>query len=82
MIGATYLKDYRIAWSLREKRDCGRLIGRTKGGINTRLHAVTDENGRPIRLFMMAEQVSVYTDAAALLDSLPKGAVAPGRPGV
>ena len=27
----------------------GRLIGRTKGGMNTKLHAVTDADGRPIR---------------------------------
>ncbi len=25
----------------------GRLIGRTKGGLNTKLHAVTDAKGRP-----------------------------------
>jgi transposase len=50
----------------------GRLIGRTKGGMNTKLHAVTDADGRPIRLFMTAGQVSDYTGAAALLGSLPK----------
>src|SRR3546814_6276891 len=50
----------------------GRLIGRTKGGMNTKLHAVTDANGRPISFFMTAGQVSDYTGAAALLDSLPK----------
>ena len=32
----------------------GRLIGRTKGGMNTKLHAVTDADGRPIRFFMTA----------------------------
>src|SRR3546814_15326779 len=48
------------------------LIGRTKGGMNTKLHAVTGANGRPISLFMTAGQVSDYTGAAALLDSLPK----------
>src|SRR3546814_3485949 len=43
----------------------GRLIGRTKGGMNTKLHAVTDANGRPISFFMTAGQVSDYTGAAA-----------------
>lgn len=38
----------------------------------TKLHAVTDENGRPIRFFMTVGQVSDYTGAAALLDTLPK----------
>jgi transposase len=35
------------------------------------LHAVTDENGRPIRFFMSAGEISDYTGAAALLSSLP-----------
>lgn len=49
----------------------GRLIGRTKGGLNTKLHAVTDARGRPLKFFMTAGQVSDYTGAAALLGSLP-----------
>lgn len=40
--------------------------------MNTKLHAVTDAKGRPIRFFMSAGQVSDHTGAAALLDSLPQ----------
>ena len=40
--------------------------------MNTKLHAVTDANGRPISFFMTAGKVSDYTGAAALLDSLAK----------
>ena len=40
--------------------------------MNTKLHAVTDATGRPIRFFLSAGQVSDYTGAAALLDSLPQ----------
>ncbi len=40
--------------------------------MNTKLHAVTDANGRPIGLFMTAGQISDQTGAAALLDSLPR----------
>jgi hypothetical protein len=36
----------------------GRLIGRTKGGFNTKLHAVTDAKGCPLKFFMTAGQVS------------------------
>ena len=50
----------------------GRQIGRTKGGMNTKLHAVADASGRPIGFFMSAGQISDDTGAAALLDSLPK----------
>ena len=39
--------------------------------MNTKLHAVTDAEGRPLRFFMTAGQVSDYTGAAALLNSLP-----------
>jgi transposase len=40
--------------------------------MNTKLHAVTDAEGRPLSFFMTAGQVSDYTGAAALLDDLPK----------
>ena len=40
--------------------------------MNTKLHAVTDTNGRPIRFFMAAGQVSDYTGAAALVGDLPE----------
>lgn len=39
MIDATYLKAHRTASCLRVKGGLGRLIGRTKGGMNTKLHA-------------------------------------------
>ena len=39
--------------------------------MNTRLHAVTDQNGRPLSFFMTAGQISDYTGAFAVLDSLP-----------
>ena len=47
------------------------MIGLTKGGRNTKLHAVTDALGRPIRLFMTAGQRSDYTGARAFLGDLP-----------
>ena len=37
--------------------------------MNSKLHAVTD--GRPVRFFMSAGQVSDYTGAAVLIVSLP-----------
>jgi transposase len=40
--------------------------------MNTKLHAVSDADGRPLSFFMTAGQVSDYTGAAALLDELPK----------
>jgi hypothetical protein len=59
MIDAAYLKAHRTASSLRAKKrgpddQRGRLIGRTKAGLNTKLHAVTDAKGRPLKVFMTA----------------------------
>lgn len=48
------------------------MIGRTKGGMNTKLHAVTDVQGRPIRFFMTGGQVGDYTSAMPSLSGLPK----------
>ena len=48
------------------------MIGLTKGGLNSKLHAVTDALGRPIRMFLSAGNLSDYKGALAMLSSLPK----------
>lgn len=47
------------------KKDPGRLIGRTKGGMNKKVHAVTDRNERPLNFFVTAGQVSDYTGGSS-----------------
>ncbi len=39
--------------------------------MNTKLHAVTDSLGRPIRFLLSAGQVSDYTGARTLVNNLP-----------
>ncbi len=39
--------------------------------MNSKLHAVTDAAGRPLRMFLTAGQRSDYIGARALLDALP-----------
>ena len=51
--------------------DAPRLIGRTKGGMNSKLHAVGDGAGRPIRLHLTAGQRSDFKGADVLLPSRP-----------
>lgn len=46
------------------------MCGRTKGGINTKLHAICDSQGRPPKLFKTAGQISNYIGARALCDTL------------
>ena len=40
--------------------------------MNTKLHAFSDADARPLSFFMTAGQVSDHTGAAALLDDPPK----------
>ncbi|NTT85659.1 IS5 family transposase [Tabrizicola sp. SY72] len=56
----------------RAKRGRGRLIGRTKGGLNSKLHVLADAKGRPIQMFLSAGQTSDYLGARALLSLIPK----------
>ena len=61
--------------------DCGqsaqkgavpRRIGRTKGGLNSKLHAVCDDQGRPLIMLLSDGQMSDYKGAALMLDALPR----------
>ena len=45
------------------------MIGRTKAGMNIKLHAICDCQSRPLDLFVTAGQVSDYIGARALLSS-------------
>ncbi len=71
MIDATYLKAHRTETSMAIKKGGrGHLIGRTKGGMNTKLYAICDSQGRSIDLFVIAGQVSGDIGARALLSGL------------
>ena len=49
-----------------------RRIGRTKGGLNSKLHMVCDGQGRPLILLLSEGQMSDYKGAALMIDALPK----------
>ena len=49
-----------------------RRIGRTKGGLNSKLHAVCDSRGRPLAMLLSEGQMSDYKGAALMLPALPK----------
>jgi transposase len=73
-IKATYLKVHRTVSSLGVKSGAWMFVYHTKGGSNTKLHAVTDMLWRPIRFFMIARRVSDYTGTRALVRNLPAAA--------
>ena len=70
MIDATHLKAHRTAASLLKK---GRSPPHrsTKGGLNSKLHAVCDREGKPLILLLTEGQVSDYRGAATVLPYLP-----------
>ncbi|WP_367159803.1 IS5 family transposase [Kozakia baliensis] len=71
MIDATHLKAHRTAASLLKKGLFPRHIGRTKGGLNSKRHAVCDGQGRPVRLHLTKGQISDFKGADVLLADLP-----------
>src|SRR5260370_12147227 len=71
MIDSTHLKSHRTATSLLKKGDSPRLIGRTKGGLNSKLHAVCDGTGRPTIFLLTEGQMSDHKGAAIIYPKLP-----------
>ena len=55
-----------------KKGDVPRHIGRTKGGLNSKLHAVINDEGKPIILALTAGQVSDHVGAKIVYPALPK----------
>lgn len=56
---------------LAKRGDVPRAIGRTKGGLNSKLHTVCDGDGRPARLLLTKGQQSDHKGAATLRPDLP-----------
>ena len=48
-----------------------RAIGRSRGGLTTKIHAVVDALGNPLRFILSPGQASDYTEAEALIADLP-----------
>lgn len=56
---------------LGKKGDVPRHIGRTKGGLNSKLHAVVNGCGKPIVMALTAGQVSDHIGAKIIYPALP-----------
>ncbi|WP_158093466.1 hypothetical protein [Acetobacter sp. DsW_063] len=66
MTDAAPFKARRSTLSPLEDTGVGRLIGHTKGRMNTNLRAIIDQNGRPLIFLRAGQQISNYTGAADL----------------
>ena len=71
----TYGKEHRTACSLAcHAGESGRLIGKTKGGHNTKVNATCDGWGRIFDICLTEGEASDYKGAKVLLERLPKWA--------
>jgi transposase len=50
-------------------------MGKSRGGLSTRIHAAVDALGNPVRLLLTAGQTSEYTQAEALIAGFEAGYV-------
>ncbi|WP_437611844.1 IS5 family transposase [Erwinia sp. V71] len=58
-----------------KKGDRDHCLGRSRGGLTTKIHALVDAQGRPIKLTLTAGQKSDIASAADLIADLPEGAM-------
>ncbi|WP_181763138.1 IS5 family transposase [Mesorhizobium sp. B2-4-13] len=58
-----------------KKGDRNHCLGRSRGGLTTKIHALVDAKGRPIKLMLTAGQMSDIASAADLITELPEGAM-------
>ena len=49
-------------------------MGRSRGGLTSKIHALVDADGRPVALRLTGGQVHDSQEAEALLDAMPEGA--------
>jgi transposase len=49
-------------------------MGRSRGGLTSKIHALVDADGRPVALRLTGGQVHDSQEAEALLEALPEGA--------
>ena len=78
MVDATHLKTHRAATSLFKEGPILRRIGRTKGGLNSKLHPICDNSRRPLVMLLNEGQMS-DCKGAALMSPAMSGQTTPGR---
>lgn len=73
MVDSTCVPVHRTATSLRLGPLDDRVIGKSVGGWTTKIHALVDGWGRPIKFVLTGGNVSDYTGAEYLLSYIPEG---------
>jgi transposase len=78
-LDSTHVKVHRGASNPRGGQ-ASQAMGRTKGGMNTKLHAVVDEAAQPGRLFLSAGHEADLSHAQTMVEEIP-GALLVGDKG-
>ncbi|MFG1287452.1 IS5 family transposase [Xanthobacter versatilis] len=73
MIDSTIVRVHQQAASGKGAKD--QALGRSRGGLTTKIHMLADALGRPVRFIITAGQVGDVTAAPALVEGLAGGAV-------
>jgi transposase len=68
-LDSTHVKVHRCACNPPGGQE-GQAMGRTKGGMNTKVHAVTDEAGLPVRLYVTAGNDADISHAETMTEEL------------
>ncbi|TAY65536.1 IS5 family transposase [Rhizobium leguminosarum] len=74
MIDGTSVRVHHSAATLRADHP-DRCLGRSRGGLTTKIHALTDGRGLPIKISITPGHAHDLTAASELLDNLPSGAM-------
>ena len=69
-LDSTHVKVHRCASNPRGGQ-AAQAMGRTKGGMNTKIHAVVDEAAHPIRLFLSAGHEADVSQAQTMAEKIP-----------
>ena len=69
-LDSTHVKVHRCASNPRGGQ-ASQAMGRTKGGMNTKIHAVVDEAAQPMRLFLSAGNEADISHAPTLAEEIP-----------
>lgn len=77
IIDSTIVRAHQQATTGKAARD--QALGRSRGGLTTKIHMLADELGRPLRFIVTPEQASDVTQAPALLDRQQGDAVLAGK---
>lgn len=71
MVDGTSIRAHHAATTL--KKDPRRCLGRSRGGLSTKIHAVTNQDGLPIRYELTPGQAHDAPPCKQLLDNLQPG---------